>query len=467
MIILHCPDFMIQERAYACQIVFKEFMGMEYRLIPKTKDHWRLLVSEGKNCLILPDSFFLKAERNWLKTASLPEPPLPLWNTEIDFSRSTLLLPKLPIIFGQNNAEGKWFSRIDGSNFFLGLDVVGSAFFMLTRYEELVKPYRDEHDRFPAWASLAFQESFLNRPIIDEYVEILWQAMLCLWPNLKRRHREYSIKVSHDVDEPSIYGFKPPFKLMYALGDDIIKRKDFSVLFNAPLIRMNTKKHLHPKDPANTYEWIMDISENNGLTSTFYFICGRTNPSKDADYEPDHAAIKDLILRIYRRGHTIGLHPSYNTYNRPSLIALEAHRLRRICAEENIQQSTWGARMHYLRWQNPITLQGLEQAGIDYDDTLGYADHAGFRCGTCHEYPAFDLLERKQLQIKIRPLIVMECTVMGRRYMNLGASHVAFEKMKELKEACRNVNGCFSLLWHNTELFLPEQRKIYQNLLYI
>jgi hypothetical protein len=41
----------------------------------------------------------------------------------------------------------------------------------------------------------------------------------------------------------------------------------------------------------------------------------------------------------------------------------------------------------------------MDEAGIDYGSTLSYADHAGFRCGVCYEYPAFDIKKRKQLKL--------------------------------------------------------------------
>ena len=53
---------------------------------------------------------------------------------------------------------------------------------MLSRYEEAVLLDRDDHDRFPATASIAYKTGFLDRPIIDEYVEILWVAMKRVWP---------------------------------------------------------------------------------------------------------------------------------------------------------------------------------------------------------------------------------------------------------------------------------------------
>ena len=47
-------------------------------------------------------------------------------------------------------------------------------------------------------------------------------------------------------------------------------------------------------------------------------------------------------------------------------------------------------RQHYLRWRAPTTWQNWEDAGLDYDSTVGYADHVGFRAGTCYEYPIFN-----------------------------------------------------------------------------
>ncbi|WP_234909911.1 polysaccharide deacetylase family protein, partial [Vibrio anguillarum] len=117
------------------------------------------------------------------------------------------------------------------------------------------------------------------------------------------------------------------------------------------------------------------------------------------------------MRRIHERGHEIGLHPSYGTFQQPELIKQEAERLKRICAEESIDQHVWGGRMHYLRWEQSTTMRAWAGAGMTYDSTLGYADRPGFRCGTCFEYPAFDPVAQEQLNLRIRPLVVMECTV--------------------------------------------------------
>ena len=118
--------------------------------------------------------------------------------------------------------------------------------------------------------------------------------------------------------------------------------------------------------------------------------------------------------------------------------------------------------MHYLRWETPTTLHGWEQAGMTYDSTLSYADHAGFRCGTCHEYPAFDPVARRPLALRTRPLIAMDCTVMASRYMGLGTSEAAYDAFAKLRRACERVNGNFTLLWHHTQVVTSQERELYQ-----
>ena len=228
---------------------------------------------------------------------------------------------------------------------------------------------------------------------------------------------------------------------------------------------MKTRRSLHPGDPLNTFDYIMDISEKHGLTSAFYFLCGRSDPAKDSDYELEHPAIRDLIRHISIRGHEIGLHASYNTYQNPERVNAEANRLKRVCTDEHIAQTHYGGRMHYLRWETPTSLYGWEKAGIKYDTTLVYADMPGFRCGTCYEYPAFDPVKGKMLNLWIRPLIAMDRSVISKRYLGLGVSHKAFIKFKQLKDSCRSVRGCFTLLWHNSQLDSPEKQSLYVSLI--
>ena len=118
-------------------------------------------------------------------------------------------------------------------------------------------------------------------------------------------------------------------------------------------MKFATQKELVTADPYNTFDWLMDVSEENNLQSAFYFICGRTDATHDADYELEHQLSATFYGISMIVGTEIGLHPSYNTYKNPSALRQEAELLKRVCAEEGIQQKHWGGRMHYLRWQRP------------------------------------------------------------------------------------------------------------------
>ena len=344
-------------------------------------------------------------------------------------------------------------------------DILGLTYWMLSRQEEVGRTDLDEHGRFPATSSHAFKHGYLERPIVDEWLHVLGQVIQRTWPGIALAQRRFSIKVSHDVDAPSRYAFKSWKGIARAMAGDVLKRGDVGSAVFAPWIRLNSQTALHRQDPANTFDWIMDVSERHGLKSAFYFICGRTVPSLDADYEPEHPAIRALMCRIHARGHEIGLHPSYGSYQKPEVIRAEAGRLRRIAREEGIEQPEWGGRMHYLRWEQPATLRAWADAGMNYDSTLGYADRPGFRCGTCFEYPAFDPVAGQALPLGVRPLVAMECTVMAPRYMGLGAGDAALAKFVQLKNACQAVGGCFTLLWHNSQLDSAAERALYEAVL--
>lgn len=347
----------------------------------------------------------------------------------------------------------------------LHYDVLGLTYWMLVRQEEVGRTDLDHHGRFPAEACHAFKHGYLDRPVVDEWLYLLGQLIGAQWPGLALAQHRFSQRVSHDVDSASSYGFMPLKRVVRGMAADILKRGNFRGAMQAPSIWMGTRTALQTKDPVNTFDWLMDISDHHGLVSAFYFICGRTRADKDAEYDPEHPAIRHLMQRIHARGHEIGLHPSFDTYRRPEALLAEAQRLRRVCEDEHIVQREWGGRMHYLRWDHPTTMRAWDGAGMTYDSTLGYAGRAGFRCGTCYEYPSFDPVEMRPLKLRIRPLIAMECTIISPEYMGLGTGRKALQEFGRLKDACRAVNGSFTMLWHNSRLGTDAEKTLYQAVL--
>ncbi len=391
------------------------------------------------------------------------EPGLSWWPAETEGFATPFNRP-IPLP-GLSHIGSEPIISVEGKDHFIRYPLLNAMFWALTRQEETVVGQNlDRHQRFPASQSHAFQNNYLDRPYVDEHLSILRQVVSRRWPALSLSKPKFSVQLSHDVDRPSRYRWCSNIKLLGRMSKDISSLGFGWKSLVAPLIKYGGNGRLHPLDPYNQFSWMMDVSEKWNLKSTFFFLAGRTCDRLDGDYEIEAPEIQSLMQEIARRGHEIGLHPSYHTYRSIDKIAIEKNRLERACKSLGIEQDRFGSRMHYLRWDTLETTSALSAAGLTYDATLGFADHPGFRCGTCFEYPAFDLKNWQVSPIKVRPLVAMECSVTSKAYLNLGLSDAAAQEFKELILRCATVGGEFSLLWHNSELATQQQRSFYQSI---
>lgn len=395
-----------------------------------------------------------------------PQPELPCSDWIPHNENFSALEPKLPVPGVDQPLKQLLLHTPNG--FYVTYDIPGLIYWLLARCEEVHPPIHllDAHSRFPSTSSHASQHGYLDRPLVDEWIDILAQLIYRLWPSISTNQHHFQTIVSHDVDAPSAYAFGRRRTVLRQLAHRVIQDYDFSWVLNSPEILRSRSNYLLSEDPFNTFDWLMSQSESAGISSSFYFICGRTHQKLDALYEPEHPIIRSLMRRIFSRGHQIGLHPSYNTFTDPQAFSLEAQRLRQIAALEGIEQSLWGGRMHFLRWQWPITAYCWAQSGFQYDSTLGYADSPGFRCGTCHEYPMFDPIAQVSLNLIQRPLVAMEVSLISKRYLGFGVSQSTFRALKLLQERCRAVRGNFTLLWHNNNLVDSKSRDLYSDVIH-
>jgi peptidoglycan/xylan/chitin deacetylase (PgdA/CDA1 family) len=464
MLRIQIPDNFQPERNYIISVLFKEFLGLEYQVEIADTDKILITNSDEKK-ISVADHFFSTNPEIWLKHESLPLQPLNVWNLESADIQASTINSLIPVIYG-GNPDTEMFFVASENSIELELDILGSSFFMLTRYEEVVKSDRDKLDRFPLIASLAEKSGFLERPIVNEYVEILWSCLHRLWPQLQRKQHEFQIHVSHDLDEPFMFAFTGVSRLLQRCAGDLIRRGSITQMMKTVASWYQVTSGQPELDPYNTFDSIMDISEAHGIKSAFYVIADRSAGSLDGSYTLDHPLIRNLLKKIHKRGHEIGLHTSYNTYRDSLQTKKEFEILQRACEQEGITQSYWGGRQHCLRWQTPVTFQNWEDAGLNYDSTLGYAEKIGFRCGTCYDFPTFNLLSRMRLSLKERPLVVMDATVLRAHYMNLNpASQDTLSKLLLLKRCCIQFDGNFTILWHNPSFANTNERYLYQQLL--
>jgi hypothetical protein len=150
-----------------------------------------------------------------------------------------------------------------------------------------------------------------------------------------------------------------------------------------------------------------------------------------------------LLAMCRDSGSAIGLHASYEAGFSSTLVADEKKTL-----EDAVGQVSYN-RHHFLCSREPEDMQALEQAGITDDFTMGYADAAGFRLGTCRATNWINPADKSVHPLQLHPLTVMECTLDRPTYMNMDYAD-AETYCKKLIDKSEYFGGEVTLLWHNT-----------------
>ncbi|MCX6250374.1 MAG: polysaccharide deacetylase family protein [Bacteroidetes bacterium] len=431
MIRVKLPQTFQPERQYLLEVIFTEFLGIEFVREYTESFDYSILLENGK-ILIIKDYFFSSLEGVYPSQKNIPE--------KVEYVTLPFTSEKdLPLLYG--NPE-----LIEESDQIIcHVDIFASVFFMLTRWEEYVVADRDHFNRFPAEASLAVKNNFLLRPIVNEYIEFLWNLLIHLGINDQRKVSQFRIVPTHDID---IIHYRYS---MLRLINDIAKRK------NAGIIAKRIKYRI--TNPFNSFGFIMDLSERNGLTSHFYFMSGGES-EYEGFYNVTGKKAGSIFQMIRKRNHTIGFHPSHNTYNQKQLFLKEKNML-----QESVNLAITEGRQHNLRFEVPGTWQIWEECSMHTDSSMGYPESDGFRCGTGNVFSVFNYLTRKKLSLKERPLIFMDSTF--QLYRKLPITEVK-PIADYYKSVCRKYKMPFTLLFHNTsfeDIFWNGSKTIYTNIL--
>jgi hypothetical protein len=369
--------------------------------------------------VIVPSDFFNEGVYGTYRTI----PGLPLKNIE-----------GVPFLFGTPGVE-----RVRDT-IVVHADLVASAYFLLSRYEELLhRDIRDGHGRFPGRKSLPYQAGFIDRPVVDEYGKLIRK-----WLNMNGvkidEHKPFirKINLTHDVDAPF------SCRTWRNVARHIVSGRN-------PVSAIRAKYNSLPCDPFYTFPRMFQqnkilqhsAGENRCRTLLFFKAGGKTKNDKP-HYDLYGKDMKTLFELCREQEATIGLHSSYHAGIEPSRILSEKKNLETACGTE-VRQN----RHHFLSSREPEDMECLEKAGITDDYTMGYADVAGFRLGTSLPVRYIKPATCRLSLLTLHPLTIMDGTLFEPDYMNLTAGE-AEEYCMRLIHNTRNVSGELTLLWHNT-----------------
>jgi len=413
------PDNNIPERKYIIEVMLSDFLGLEYMLTISDKVQDYSLIFDDKKLTIL-DSFFglYSEDLSYLTVDAIPK--------SITFTRKKDKTDNIiPVIYGKDEIQ------YAGNELRCGIDIFASAFFMLARWEEYVNTNRDKHNRFRSNESVALINGFLSYPVVNQYVELLWIFLKELHFSGDRREKSFDLVITHDIDHLDYPGTG------HIILGDFLKRKNIKLAIEHS--RFFLTKHINPYD---TFDFIMTESEKRGLQSHFYFMASNSGKTQDLTFYLNGRRFKKAIDHIRAREHVVGFHPGYFTYDDINRWSHEKNLL-----EEAIEERVYEGRQHYLRFDMPATYCIWEKNGMSIDSTMGYAEQEGFRCGTGDVFTVFNFLERRKMNLKERPLIIMDGSL--RKY----SLEEALNTVNFYFSLARKYNSTLTLLFHNSTFY--------------
>jgi hypothetical protein len=294
------------------------------------------------------------------------------------------------------------------------------------------------------------------------YLSVLADIMERVWPGLMvQLDRTTRLVVSHDVDHPAARLRWRGRDRLRIVAADIVRRRDVDLAGRRAGSFVMPVGGRSP-DPYNTFEYLMGVSEAHGLRDTYFFLTEDSHLPDGSRYSVHDLWAKRLITQIGARGHHVGLHGSYLSYDDPVRLAREWEHLESVATQVAPDALRRAVRQHYLRWTPGSTWRAQAQAGFTMDESLGFSDLVGFRAGTARTYEAFDVSASERLGLRVRPLHIMDVSL----FQHMAVTwDIALEISLQMWSLCRRYGGDFSVLWHNSTLETRRAKEFYVSMM--
>lgn len=345
-------------------------------------------------------------------------------------------------VLNANNDEVYLFR--EENKLITNMDLFTSAFFIVTGMEEIYSPHlRDNHGRFlfsqSKWAHL-----YVDEPLVNAHAKILVQWIEEVYGLKVKSGRRFTAVLTHDIDSPFYYG------TLWSEISEIIaslsSRGKYTSLadvksYVACLLGLQPDLH-------DTFSYIQEQEGKRGIPSTYFILL-----SKDNAWGLDRNKYAKTLRNILCAGNEIALHPGYDSFQQPEVIAREKMDL-----EDLAGTTVQGVRNHFLRFKLPDTYHLLSKLGLSYDATMGFPDREGFRHGICTPYKPYDILRRTMVEIMEIPLVAMDGTL--REYRRFFPEN-ALKSIENLVQVTSLYGGTIACNWHNS--FLLDQENAWRH----
>jgi hypothetical protein len=323
----------------------------------------------------------------------------------------------------------------------IAFDLPANAFYFLSSWAErrTTGSTRSLHE------NSEYRRLDVPQDIVDRYLAILmdrldgacrrnalprWQAIE--WPG----GASHAVVLSHDVDFlPSGPGDNAMQAVKTALRHLVRQRDPADALES---IRGFSRAVLAGRDPYGCVPEIIERERELGLRASFQVAVGHRHRN-DVNYRIENDAVRDYLRAIPDAGFDLCLHGSYCSTERPEWyleeVALLTERLGKPA----------GSRQHFLSFDYDTLFRVQEQAGIQYDMSMGFPDHPGPRAGFSYPYFPYSIDDDRPYDVVELSLFLMDVTL--RSYLGLKGEQ-AWKTIEQTLDDLRDKRGCASAVWH-------------------
>lgn len=349
-------------------------------------------------------------------------------------------LPRL-VALAKSGAFDGAAQRSASNHVTLPLDIVASAFYLLTGYFDWASAHRDSFGRVLSTYVPVPAETW-DLPVVNHWFRQLHELLGLIMAGQDKLPEkplsppaQQTICLTHDVDLLQKYCASRTGR---GLLRAVTSREKVGAAFN------NFKRSIlkSGSDPYDSFDALYTVKERIGAPSTFFFLGSGPSP-QNGDYHPDDRQVRELYTRARSFGDETALHGSWNSVATCKTLAAEKSAL-----SSASRATIRGNRQHYLRFENPETWKCVASNGMNYDSSGGFPDRAGFKYGWSGCFQPFDLDAMQPLPLVEIPLVCMDVTIAN--YEKIPAE-LSLERLTNLLDAaCDDVpGGAFVFLWHN------------------
>ncbi|BEG99877.1 polysaccharide deacetylase family protein [Bacteroides sedimenti] len=315
-------------------------------------------------------------------------------------------------------------------------DMFAASFYLITRYEEYHSTALDNHGRYEYTDSIIYRMGCIQEPIVDQWAYALKDELLKLYPECTFTPRKFRFIPTIDIDHPYLYRNKGFIMNLLCLMKDLTGRK-FTVFRERLLTILHLKEDIY-----FNFESLLQLYRTEEVKGLFFVHRGPYGKF-DRRYLYPSRRYRKMLRRISQE-HAVYIHPSYIAAFNNLQFCKEKMELERV-----LNHKVEGSRQHYLRFRFPETFRQLLAADIKDDYSVLYSNQYGFRAGTSIPFPFYDMEIDQETKLTIHPSSIMDVTLLRDFKMS---PKEAFNKIVEIAEKVKAVNGDFITLFHNSSL---------------